>query len=113
MAHTYSIVKSWVDVARPGIHSGYVKITLVDNYAAGGWAITASAVNPNCSTLYQLSVLNQHTGLTDATEPVFLSWDYDNQKIYAVDMSDGAEPTQLTDVDALVGNVLYCYYEGA
>lgn len=29
------------------------------------------------------------------------------------DMSDGAEPTQLTDVDALVGNVLYCYYEGA
>ena len=113
MAHTYSVAKSWVDKGRPGVHCGYVNITLVDDYAAGGFAIDAEDVNPNCSTLYQLTVLNQHTFMLDATVKCVLSWDYANQKIFAVEITDGSAQVELSDADALAGSVIYAYYEGS
>jgi len=116
MAHTYSIVKSWVDQGRPGVHCGYVKITLADNYDSG-FAIDAGDVNPNISTLYQLTVLNPDAVLVDGTTPVTLGWDYDNQKFVAVDWTTAADavtnPVEMTDVDSLDDVVLYCYYEGS
>lgn len=113
MAHTYSLVRSYIDRARQNLHTGYVSITLVDDYASGGYVIDAEDVNPNMSTLYQLTVLNQHDVMLDATVQCALSFDYADQALVAVEVSDGAANVELSDVDALTGQVLYCYYEGA
>lgn len=108
MAHTYAIVKSWVDQGRPGVHCGYVNITMADDSTAGVYSITASAINPNLSTLYQLSPVG---GAVGAGDVVFdLHWSYADQTWTAYDMSDGAVTA---DVDALDDAVIYCYYEGS
>lgn len=113
MAHTYATTKSWVDLSRPGVYCGYVSITLADDLSSSAFAIDASDINANCSTIYQLNVLNQHDFLLDATVPCLLSWDYADQSIVATDVSDGADPAAVSDVDALVGNVIFAYYEGS
>jgi len=107
MAHTYSIVKSWVDLARPGIHCGYVNITMADDYSSG-YSIDAEDVNPNCSTLYRLDCLSGNVGSDNIVR--HLLWDYTNQKWVAY-MGDSGLVED--DVDVLDDAVLYCYYEGA
>jgi hypothetical protein len=107
MAHTYSIVKSWVDKGRPGIYCGYVEITMADDYDSG-YAIDASDVNPNLSTLYRLDVLSGNVGTDNLVK--ILMWDYDNQKLISHDGDDGLVSGLATGLD---GKVLYCYYEGS
>ena len=107
MAHTYSIVKSWVDKSRPGVYCGYVKITMADDYSSG-YAIEASDVNPNLSTLYRLDVLSGNVGSDNIVR--HLLWDNDNQKLLSY-MGDSGLVED--DVDVLDTKVLYCYYEGS
>lgn len=115
MAHTYELVKSFIDKGRNNLGTGYVKITLADNYSSG-FDIDAADVNPNLTTLLQLTVLNPDAVLVDGTTPVTLGWDYDNQKLVAVDWTTAGDavtnPAEMTDVDSLDDVVLYCYYEG-
>lgn len=113
MAHTYAIVRSYIDLGRNKLHTGYVNITLVDDYVAGGYVLDAGDINPNMSTLYNLQVINQHDVMLDATVKCVLSFDYAAQALVATEITDGAAQVDLSDVDALTGQVLYCYYEGA
>lgn len=111
MAHTYSIVKSWVDKSRPGVHCGYVNITMADDASAdpaSTYSIDAEDVNPNCSTLYQLTPISGVVGTDD--DRYELDWSYANQYWTIYDADTGSPST---DVDILDGAVIYCYYEGA
>jgi hypothetical protein len=109
MAHTYAIVKSWVDLARPGVHCGYINITMsTDASAVGVHEIAASDVNPNLSTLYQLKVLSGAIGTDNVAQ--FLMWSYADQTWLVHGADDGLYQD---DINVLVGKVLYCYYEGS
>jgi hypothetical protein len=107
MAHTYAIVKSWVDLARPGVHCGYVNITMADDYSSG-YSITASDINPNLSTLYRLEALSGNIGGDNCFK--MLMWDYTNQKWVSHVGDDGLVEGTAGDLDAAV---IYCYYEGS
>ena len=107
MAHTYELVKSFVDKGRDKLLTGYVKITFADDYVAGGFAIDASDVNPSLSTIFALIPVS---GAAEGVVTCTLGWDYDNQKIVAIDHATG---TDLADLDALDTVEVMFYYEGA
>ena len=81
---------------------------MADDNTAGVYSISAADVNPNISTLYQLSPIG---GAVGAGDVVFdLHWSIANQTWTAYDMSDGAITA---DVDCLDAAVITCYYEGS
>ena len=108
MAHTYAIQKSWVDQGRPGVHCGYIIITMADNIAAGVYAIDAEDINSNLSTLYQLTPLGGNIGTADVV--IDLQWSYANQDWTPYELATGKIITTATIMD---GAAVYCYYEGS
>lgn len=112
MAHSYSIIKSFVDTSRANLLTGYVQITFADNYSSTNkFPITATDINPNLKTLYVLIPVGGMGGHT-------LEWDYDNQRLtcWYGDYSASSDGVLAEAPDAYAGmdnKVVTFYYEGA